>query len=117
MESIRQNPETYSKAVACFVEVWRSMDDKDRLIWLQTKIEDNVAQRVTLITADQLDETMQAAENMDFVQFAEQHDYHDVVINGDEREVVMAQGPNKRMKLVDSTSVDPVTEFALHFPQ
>ena len=117
MESIRLNPETYSRAVACFVEVWKSMDDKDRLVWLQTKIEDNVAQRVMLVTAEQFDETIEAADNIDFIQFAEQHSYSDVM-DSNSQEVTLEASPSKRMKLDTASATVPLGDFSLcHFPE
>lgn len=107
MESIRQSPETYSRAVACFVQIWESMDDKGRLAWLQTKIESHTSDPVTIITTDSITDDLQATETILHELNAAEHSYSDIVVT--------TQPPVKKIKLSESvtaaTSRD-ITEYS-----
>ena len=116
MESIRQNPEIYCRPVSCFAETWTTVTDKDRLSWLQTKIVNNATESVVLVTTN-MDETIQAAEHLDFIRFT-QHADVDVGTVSNEQEIVLAGSPSKRLKLDEhaTTSVE-LSDFICHFPE
>jgi len=40
MQSVRDHPEAYAAAVSAFVSSWSSMIDRERIMWLKTKIID-----------------------------------------------------------------------------
>ncbi|XP_067930424.1 uncharacterized protein [Watersipora subatra] len=109
MESIRQNPETYSRAVSSFAEMWSSMDDRDRLSWLQTRTVDSISQKIVLFSPEQLDETMEAAENINLIDFT-QPSYSDVVIGGEQRYDCDSR---KHLKFDDHPSADGISDFTL----
>ena len=91
LDSVKQSPETYSKAVGCFVESWRAMDERERLHWLQTRIEReitaeeqvtmyDVAQAVQQQQQQQLDETQVATNKLFMDDIVENQGYSDIVV-------------------------------------
>ena len=92
LDSVKQSPETYSKAVGCFVESWRAMDERERLHWLQTRIEREITaeEQVTMYDVaqavqqqqqqQQLDETQVATNKLFMDDIVENQGYSDIVV-------------------------------------
>lgn len=93
MLSVKQNPETYSKAVSTFVDTWKSMDDRERIVWLQTRIEKDTPQQPPATTMyhtpnnapqarpePQLDETQAAADKLFMDDMGDNPSYSDIVV-------------------------------------